>query len=88
MMIFDQFPSRKQAEAFAAYVKAEFRKDAQVFDSQKESNKVDIFPFQLFPPIVLVERYDDEDDDWMTKARKEEKIHKLVEQFEGTFAGT
>lgn len=78
MLIFDYFPNRTAAENFAQEVTSRFGLWAAVFDSQDESNEVDLFPFVLSPPIVLVER--DE--------AKEEAVERLVETFEGRFAGT
>lgn len=80
MMIFDNFPARKDAEAFAAHVKAEFGRDATVYDSQADSNKVDVFPFRLEPPIVLVQRLDDHDG--------EDDVEESAVRFKGQFAGT
>jgi hypothetical protein len=56
MLIFDSFPTRTTAEDFAKEITAKFALEATVFDSQKDSNAVDPFPFALSPPIVLVER--------------------------------
>jgi hypothetical protein len=88
MMIFDRFPNRIKAEAFAKAVKemnchacgGKSTREAIICDSQKESNSIDIFPFKLDPPIVLVERYED--------LSGEKEVRKLVSQFDGEFAGT
>ena len=79
MLIFDKFPSSLKAETFAEHVRLKHGLSASVFDSQEESNKVDIFPFALNPPIVLVERAD---------GKTEVTVENLVVAFDGTFAGT
>ena len=80
MLIFDSFASMERASEFARHVEATFGHEALVFDSQEESDEVDPFPFQLFPPIVLVERDGSYSD--------EEAIETSVLQFGGKFAGT
>ncbi len=86
MLIFDRFPTRQKAEDFVAYVKDKFNLWAQVYDSQKEANKVDIFPWALDAPIVLVERT------LLACDSEGENIEILIEtdvdKFGGTFAGT
>ena len=80
MLIFDSFATIKRAREFAQHVETTFKLEARVFDSREESDKVDPFPFALFPPIVLVDR-DDTDG-------VEEAIEASVVQFGGKFAGT
>lgn len=80
MLIFDRFPNRVKAEAFAAQISKMFGHDASVYDSQEESNAVDPFPFVLTPPIVLVERKHDN--------QNETEIVEMVKTFSGKFAGT
>ena len=80
MLIFDQFPDRSKAEAFAQKVRDDYQRTAHVCDSQEESNVIDIFPFELFPPIVLVSRNDD--------CSGETVIEILATHFGGSFAGT
>jgi hypothetical protein len=82
MLIFDQFPTRKRAEDFAGHLRDTFGRATRVCDSQEESNKHDPFPFELQPPIVLVER------DVEIGSKLESKIERLVAQFDGAFAGT
>ena len=73
MLIFDRFPSRTEAEAFAQATELK----TCVFDTQTESNLVDPFPYLLEPPIVLVER-----------GERDDEIERLVINFGGEFAGT
>ena len=75
MLIFDSFPSRDAAERFASATGL----SATVHDSQEESNRIDLFPFVLHPPIVLVERAGDDE---------EHGLDLLVEAYNGKFAGT
>ena len=86
MLIFDSFPSRTDAEKFANHVKATFDLETRVFDNQNDSDKVDPFPFILYPPIVLVERPPERNGGIDDKA--EENLQKLVTSFKGDFAGT
>lgn len=81
MLIFDGFGSAERAESFAAYVQAEFGKEATVCASQEESDEIDQFPFPLTPPIVLTERALGDFD-------LERAIESSVTQFGGRFAGT
>ena len=78
-MIFDGFESRLQADTFATTVAAEFGLAASVYDTQDQSDAVDIFPFTLNPPIVLVPR---------AAPKLEARVQVLVERFGGSFAGT
>jgi hypothetical protein len=94
-MIFDNFPTREQADNFAAEIKQRFFCRVDVFGSQEDmetpapaafggnrDSKLlwDVFPFQLTAPIVLVDR----DGDYT----QELQIEKAVVLFGGTFAGT
>jgi hypothetical protein len=79
MLIFDQFRNLRSAKLFA-HDMGLLGRQAQVFESQEESNKVDPFPFQLVPPIVLVQRCD---------PATEERIERDAKAiYGGTFAGT
>lgn len=80
MLIFDKFPTRSHADQFASAVRGSFGRSVVVCESQEESNRHDPFPFELKPPIVLVERNE--------AYSGEEPIERLVVEFEGTFAGT
>lgn len=79
MLIFDSFELRSQAEEFATTVAARHGLAATVYDTQDQSDAVDIFPLTLVPPIVLVQRADSE---------LEAQVELLGEEFGGRFAGT
>lgn len=79
MLVLDSFPSYEQANAFASMVRKKFGLRITVCDSQIESDMVDPFPFELTPPIVLVER---------TEGEVEDAIERSVGKFHGRFAGT
>jgi hypothetical protein len=81
MLIFDRFSTREMAEEFAKAVTEQYNRSATVYNSQEESDEVDPFPFQLSPPIVLVERLEIGDE-------LEDEIEDLVQGFGGEFAGT
>lgn len=80
MMIFNKFPDNKRALNFMRCVERSYGRKAQLFHSQEQSNKVDPSPFELIPPIVLVERRDD--------CSGEDEITALVNNYGGEFAGT
>lgn len=79
MLIFDGFESRFQAENFATTVATQFGLVGTVYDTQDQSDAVDIFPFTLDPPIVLVQR---------AGSVVEAQVEALAERFGGRFAGT
>lgn len=80
MLIFHAFASLSEAEAFAASVQVTNKLSATVYETQEASNAVDPFPWRLTPPIVLVERTDEEG--------VEESLEEKVKCFGGSFAGT
>jgi len=80
MLIFDSFPDRQAAEDFATHLQNEEKLGSSIYDSQDESNKVDPFPFELKPPIVLVSRLG-----W---TKDELRVQRSVLKFKGRFAGT
>lgn len=79
MLIFDGFKSSDKAKEFAAHVGQMFGGKATVFVDQVSADKIDPFPFKLVPPIVQVDRGDDD---------FEEAVINSVPAFTGTFAGT
>jgi hypothetical protein len=81
MLIFDGFSSKEKAEDYARAVTEKFKRSATVYDSQEQSNAVDPFPFELSPPIVLVERLEIGDE-------LEDEIEDMVHGYGGEFAGT
>jgi hypothetical protein len=81
MLICDGFGSRERAEEFAVAVMEKYNRAATVYDTQEQSNVVDPFPFQLSPPIVLVERLAIGDE-------LEPDIEDMVHSFGGDYVGT
>jgi hypothetical protein len=79
-MLFDRFPNRGAAEAFAAAVQARFGRETAIYDTREASEAADPFLFWLDPPIVHVSRNED--------LEGEEPIEAFVSRFGGTFAGT
>ena len=79
MLIFHKFPNRAAAVGFAAEVETTLGRKASVFDDAREAAKVALFPYAITPPVVLVERFDDNSE--------EEGVMNLGERFGGTFAG-
>ena len=79
MLIFDKLMSRFRAEEFATTVDARHGLAATVYDTQDQSDPVDIFPSPLDPPIALVRRADSE---------LEAQAGLPVKQFGGRFSGT
>jgi hypothetical protein len=100
MLIFNRFQCLNDAERFAVAVKETFNLGATVYDSQDRSNSVDPFPFELTPPIVLVERperpipgVEQSLAIFRGEARSpelelESKVEEFVSQFGGVYAGT
>lgn len=84
MLIFDGFPTREHARAFACQADAVYHRWAVVFDSQEESDAVDPFPYELVPPIVLVEREEMPE----RNLQEEDAIARMAVNFSGRFAGT
>lgn len=80
MLIFDQFQTQGDAEKFADHAKS-LGRQAFVCASQEESNKHDPFPFKLTPPIVMVERREND-------VAAEKLLEEKVDEFNGAFAGT
>lgn len=85
MLIFDSFKNEDDARRFAADVTAKHGLATTFCSSQEEADSHDPFPFQLTPPIVLVERPDLDAPD---HEAKEDAVEKLVEDYGGNFAGT
>ena len=93
-LIFDSFPNTKSASAFRDTVIRQYGRQATMYLSRRAMDEayandrdevgeqvVDIFPFELSPPIVLVERKRDD-------KGEEDDIIASVEVFNGHFAGT
>jgi hypothetical protein len=85
MLIFDNFPNHAVADDFAMHVRDSFGRATRVCNSRNEFDKHELFPFELQPPMVLVER---DKIDCDPSSELESKIEALVEEFEGRFAGT
>jgi hypothetical protein len=79
-MIFDRFPSRREADGFAASVTRLTGLGASVYDDEAAAMEHDLFPLRLVPPIVHVDRDDDPE--------VEKRIVRLVRRYNGTYAGT
>lgn len=56
MMIFDGFPIEAKAREFAAHVISTYGRDAVVCLTEEEARQLDVFPFDVTPPIVMVSR--------------------------------
>jgi len=79
-LIFHRFPHVTAAAAFAVSAAGmEHGPGWSIHSSQESSNLCDPFPFELVPPIVLVDRDEDEGD---------AQAERLVPLFGGEFAGT
>jgi hypothetical protein len=92
-LFFDEFPTAARAEEFARAAAERFGRKTAVWDDQDamsdacvawvrgESDVLaDIFPWELVPPIVLVERNASLDG--------EREIKGFAKQYGGTYAGT
>ena len=81
-LIFDKFPDDDEASMFATAVREKFGLEWQIYSSVKDAMAHDPFPYELFPPVVHIDRPDDED------AATEREVAKLVTAYGGRFAGT
>lgn len=84
MLIFDRFADLETAKAFAKHIENGFGREAIVCANQEEADQYDIFPFELTPPIALVQRDHDADDGM----KMEQHIAGSAKDFGGHFAGT
>ena len=83
MLIFDSFKTDGKAQAFIDLLhKCDPALETHLLASQEESDKIDPFPFELTPPIVLVGR------EWPINEAQEAARERLVRRFGGEFAGT
>jgi hypothetical protein len=91
-MIFDSFPDKKAAQGFASMIRERYERVTTVHETREDADNYlfsrhDVFPFGLFPPIVIVER----DPQWVEKegeTEREREMEKLAYEFDGEFAGT
>lgn len=81
-MIFDSFPSLDRAVMFSKAVARKFDKKAHVCKTRRAVDKLDLFPFRVKMPAVLVEREDTID------YKQERQIEEMAREFGGIFAGT
>lgn len=79
-LIFDGFKTRRDALEFARAVASRYQLPCRICDNQLQSDAIDPFPYELTPPIVLVDRSHDQ--------ATEANVEKLVGRFHGSFAGT
>jgi hypothetical protein len=56
MSLIFEFEEMEDAKAFAHAVKKRFGLDGQVFDDADEAGAHSLFPFGLYPPVVLIDR--------------------------------
>lgn len=80
MLIFDHFESVELATKFAKHVEATFGRKAHVCETEEEFDRLQLFPFRITLPVVLVERAETDD--------VEDNIKKRVRHFGGSFVGT
>jgi hypothetical protein len=87
MLAFDSFPCREQAEDFASVVRREYGgRKTHIFDCQADIPlEVDVFPYELTAPIVLVERDLCNIDETFLVERS---LQNRVRHYRGRFAGT
>jgi len=91
-LIFDSFPDKKAAQGFASMIQERYERVTTVHETKEDAynyllSRFDVFPFGLFPPVVIVER----DPQWYEKEQemeKEREMRELVHEFDGNFAGT
>lgn len=79
-LIFHRFPNAAAALAFSEHVARTYDRRSEGFTTDAASFAADPFPFELTPPIVHVERIDDDE--------LEPELEASVSAFGGAFAGT
>jgi hypothetical protein len=82
MMIFDGFPIEAKAHEFAEHVKNVFGREAIVCLTEEEAREHDLFPFDINPPVVMVDR------DGTNFGPEKDIIEAARLLFGGEFAGT
>jgi len=82
MYIFDNFPDRAAADAFANDVRCLGPWFAQSMTFDKRRDDLDPFPFELVPPVVYVDRNSDDD------TEQEAWLEALARERGGKYAGT
>jgi hypothetical protein len=92
-MVFDNFATRADAEAFVAAVKARFDLDGQTFATDHDSYADDPGPFTRRPYIAHVDRVPvgiehDEATDIALAVVAEERVEEFAAEFGGEFIGT
>lgn len=80
LLIFDSFPTNTAAVLFAAAAATEHELDVAVFHTVSAAQAADPTPANLRPPIVHVDRHDDDG--------TERVIVALAETFGGVYVGT
>lgn len=82
MLIYDSFDSVAQAQRFADWVRETTGRETTVFESADEAQDADPIPVALVPPVVHVERRDDDgiDDD--------QDLANTCAEYGGVFVGT
>jgi hypothetical protein len=80
MLIFDGFKDKKAAENVGVLVATAYSLKCEAFDSQKESQKVDPFPWKLRGAVLLVQR--------SSFDKIEECVIRLVRRHGAFWAGT
>ena len=78
MLIFDRFPNFDGAFLASADIHKTWKFKSWVCETQEESDQIDPFPFQLTPPILLVESNHDDS----------AEVKLAVACYGGSFAGT
>jgi hypothetical protein len=101
MLIFDRFPNEENAREFMAAITKEFgltahfarSEDGYLFRENQKANEeapmrgaLEVFPFELKPPIVLIER--PQASQGGNKSEIESKVGDRVRMFGGEYAGT
>lgn len=92
-MVFDNFPTMADANAFVTATKERFGLDGQTFATDQESYNDDPGPFSRRPYIAHIDRVELDDDPNRDAAidrgvAAEERIHTIAPEFGGEFIGT
>ena len=87
-LIFDRFRSTDSAEAFIEHVRRDAGLEGQVFMTDQEAYDDDARPWVCEPPIVHIDRVDNDTLSIEEQVAAEERVEALAEQYGGVYCGT
>jgi hypothetical protein len=86
MLIFHKFAKIENAQAFCR--QAAYGRKTEIHLTQESADESHLFPFELVPIIVLVERFSVWDQEHGVGSDEERMLQEAVKSYGGDFAGT